>query len=60
MKENDIEAEEEKIVPGSMEEKKKRMAWEEVDWAAYQTLDINPADLEEPTARYGAIPIARL
>ena len=60
MKENDIEAEEEKIVLGSMEEEKKRMAWEELDWAAYQALDINPADLEEPTARYGAIPIARL
>ena len=59
MKENDIEAEEEKIVPGSMEEKN-RMAWEELDWAAYQALDINPADLEEPTARYGAKPIARL
>ena len=50
-KENDVSAEEEKIVPSSMEEERKRMQWHELDWAAYQALDINPADRDEPTAR---------
>lgn len=51
-RENDVDAEEEKTVLGSssMEEEKK-MEWKEFDWAAYQALDINPADQEEPTAR---------
>ena len=51
-RENDVDAEEEKTVLGSsiMEEEKK-MEWKEFDWAAYQGLDINPADHEEPTAR---------
>ena len=52
-RENDVDAEEEKTVLGSssMEEEEKKMEWKEFDWAAYQALDINPADQEEPTAR---------
>ena len=50
-KENDVSAEEEKIVPSRMEEERKGMQWHELDWAAYQALDINPADRDEPTAR---------
>ena len=53
----DVDIEEEKIEVSRREEKK-RMRWQELDWAAYQALDINPADQEEPTARY-ATPIAK-
>ena len=29
----------------------KKMEWHELDWVAYQALDINPDDKEDPTAR---------
>ena len=42
------DTEEEKIVG---EKEKKKMEWQELDWASYQALDITPTDREEPTAR---------
>ena len=52
-RDNDVEAEEEKIVLGfsSVEKEDKKIEWQEFDWPTYQALDINPADQENPTAR---------
>ena len=36
---------------GIVLEGKKKMEWHELDWVAFQALDINPDDKEDPTAR---------
>ena len=52
--ENDVDAEK-KLVPdmAAMVEKKKkeRLSWQDLDWPAYQALDLTPEDKEQPIAR---------
>ena len=54
--ENDIDSEnEKKMVPDmtTMVERKKkeRLSWQDLDWPAYQALDLTPEDKEQPIAR---------
>ena len=53
---NDIDSEnEKKLVPKmtTMVEKKEkeRVSWQDLDWPAYQALDLTPEDKEQPIAR---------
>ena len=53
---NDVDNENEKeLVPdmATMVEKKKKegLSWQDLDWPAYQALDLTPEDKEQPIAR---------
>ena len=54
--ENRIDNEKEKKVVPDMatmveEKKKERLSWQDLDWPAYQALDLTPEDKEQPIAR---------
>ena len=55
--ENDVDNEKKKkeLVPDmttTVEKKKKEgLSWQDLDWPAYQTLDLTPEDKEQPIAR---------
>ena len=52
--ENDVDAEKE-LVPDMAtlvkKKKKERLSWQDLDWPAYQALDLTPEDKEQSIAR---------
>ena len=53
--ENDVDAEKE-LVPDmatlvKKKKKKERLSWQDLDWPAYQALDLTSEDKEQPIAR---------